>query len=157
MHTGLVFGKFMPVHKGHLALIDFALAQCQHVIVSMSFTLTDPISPALRFAWLNDIFKDNPRVKLVQYLDDFNDEKLTIFEAAKLWASFINREFPEIDGFFCSENYGEPLAFHLQKPCIIFDKDRFQIPISATQIRQNPMENLDFLPENVKDYFLEKL
>lgn len=157
MKQGLVFGKFMPLHKGHLALIDFALSQCDEVIVSMSFTPNDPISPNLRYNWLLQIFIDNPRVKVVQYLDDFNDDNLPLFEATKLWADFINREFPDIEAFFCSEDYGEPLAFHLQKPCIVFDKKREEVPISATKIRQNPLQYWEFLPDVVKPYYLKKV
>lgn len=157
MKKGLVFGKYMPVHKGHLALIDFALSQCENVIVSMSFTPNDPISPNLRYNWLLEIFSDNPKIEVVRYLDDFNDENLPLVEATKLWAVFINREFPDIDAFFCSEEYGEPLAFHLQKPCIIFDKKRQEVPVSATKIRQNPFQCWEFLPDVVKPYFVKKV
>lgn len=157
MKKGLVFGKYMPVHKGHLALIDFALSQCENVIVSMSFTPNDPISPNLRYNWLLEIFSDNPKIEVVRYLDDFNDENLPLVEATKLWAVFINREFPDIDAFFCSEEYGEPLAFHLQKPCIFFDKKRQEVPVSATKIRQNPFQYWEFLPDVVKPYFVKKV
>ena len=53
MRRGLVIGKFMPVHKGHLALIDFALTQCDELIVSMSYTVKDPILKELHicFGW----------------------------------------------------------------------------------------------------------
>jgi HTH-type transcriptional regulator, transcriptional repressor of NAD biosynthesis genes len=157
MKKALVFGKYMPPHKGHLALIDFALSKCENVIVSMSFTPNDPISPTLRFDWLKAIFDNNPRVQVVQHLDDFNDENLPLFEATKLWADFINQEFPDIDAFFCSEDYGEPLSFHLKKPCIIFDKKRIEIPISASKIRQNPFQYWDYIPQEVKPYFLKRI
>ncbi|ARK12958.1 adenylyltransferase/cytidyltransferase family protein [Fibrella sp. ES10-3-2-2] len=55
MITGLVFGKFMPVHAGHLALIDFARQQCDQLIVSMSYTATDPIPASVRFGWLTEL------------------------------------------------------------------------------------------------------
>jgi HTH-type transcriptional regulator, transcriptional repressor of NAD biosynthesis genes len=157
MKKGLVFGKFMPVHNGHLALINFALSNCEQVIVSMSFTLTDSISAQLRFSWLKDIFKENPKIIIVQYLDDFNDENLPLFEATKLWAAFIKKEFSDVEAFFCSENYGQPLSFHLGIPCIYFDEERIQIPISATKIRQNPFQNWTFIPVQVKPYFIKKI
>jgi HTH-type transcriptional repressor of NAD biosynthesis genes len=34
MIRGLVIGKFMPVHNGHIALINFAASQCDELIVS---------------------------------------------------------------------------------------------------------------------------
>lgn len=153
---GLIFGKFMPVHAGHLALIDFAATHCQQLIVSMSFMPTDPISPALRFAWLQQIFKNRPEIEVVQELDDFHDDSLPLWEATKLWAAFIHSRFPEIEVFFCSESYGEPLSLHLGLPCVYFDKARLQVPVSATQIRANPFDYWAFIPAVVRPYFVKK-
>src|SRR6218665_3242293 len=103
---GLVFGKYMPVHAGHLALIEFAKSQCEQVIVSMSFMANDPIDHSLRLRWLQKFFEGQSNVMIVEKIDDFHDESLPLFEATKLWADFIRREFPDIEAFFCSEDYG---------------------------------------------------
>lgn len=157
LKKGLVFGKYMPVHAGHLALIEFAKSQCEQVIVSMSYTLNDPIDHTLRFGWLQKIFEGQPNVILVEKIDDFHDESLPLFEATKLWAEFICREFPDIEAFFCSEDYGEPLSFHLGLPCILFDKARVRIPVSASKIRENPFAYWDFIPTVVRPYFVKKI
>ncbi|WP_229251203.1 AAA family ATPase [Emticicia sp. BO119] len=157
LKKGLVFGKYMPVHSGHLALIEFAKSQCKHVIVSMSFMPNDPIDHSLRFGWLQKIFEEQPNVTLVEKIDDFHDETLPLFEVTKLWAEFIRREFPDIEGFFCSEEYGEPLSFHLGLPCILFDKARELVPVSATKIRQNPLAYWDFIPNVIRPYFVKKI
>ena len=154
---GLIFGKFMPVHTGHLALIDFAATHCRQLIVSMSFTPSDPIAPSLRFAWLQEIFKHRPEIEVVQELDDFHDDSLPLFEATKLWADFIRHRFPTIEVFFCSETYGEPLSQHLDLPCIYFDKAREHVPVSATQIRANPFDYWEFIPTLVRPYFVKKI
>ena len=157
LKTGLVFGKFLPLHNGHIALINFAKLHCEHLIVSMSYMPNDPIAPNLRFEWLNELFKDDKSIELVKKLDDFHDESLPIFEATKIWAAFIKQEFPTIEGFFCSENYGEPLSFHLNLPCIYFDIERNTIPISASAIRQNPFKHWQFIPDVVKPYFVKTI
>ncbi|RFS14647.1 AAA family ATPase [Emticicia sp. C21] len=157
LKKGLVFGKYMPVHAGHLALIEFAKSQCEQVIVSMSFMPNDPIDHALRLGWLQKIFEGQPNIILVEKIDDFHDESLPLFEATKLWADFIRREFPNIEAFFCSEDYGEPLSFHLGLPCILFDKARTQIPVSASKIRANPFAYWDFIPSVVRPYFVKKV
>ena len=64
MKQGLVIGKFMPVHKGHLALIEFAAAQCDELIVSMSYTNQDPIHPDLRKNWLMELLKKEKNLLL---------------------------------------------------------------------------------------------
>src|SRR5436853_130429 len=62
MKRGLVIGKFMPIHNGHIALINFAAAQCDELIVSMSFTPHDPINAELRFIWIQQIFQIQPNI-----------------------------------------------------------------------------------------------
>lgn len=157
LKKGLVFGKYMPVHAGHLALIAFAQSQCEHVIVSLSFMPDDPIDHTLRFKWLQKIFEGQTNVTVVEKIDDFHDESLPLFEATKLWADFIRKEFPDVEGFFCSEDYGEPLSFHLGLPCILFDKAREKVPVSAYKIRQNPFAYWEFIPEVVRPYFVKKI
>lgn len=146
---GLVFGKFMPIHKGHLALIDFAKSQCESLIVSMSYTTNDPIDPLLRLNWLTQLFDNQSNIELAFELDDFNDEGLPIFEATKLWADFIKKRFPNIDAFFCSEDYGAPLSYHLGLPCVVYDKPRLQLSISATQIRAEPFKHWHYIPSSL--------
>lgn len=154
---GLVFGKFMPLHQGHLALIDFAALQCERLVVSMSYTPHDPIPPDTRLAWLQATFSKNPAIELAAESDDFHHASLPLEEATKHWATFIKYRFPEIEAFFCSEKYGEPLAQHLGLPCIYFDIDRQQVPISGTQIRQNPFSHWRFITPIVRPYFVKKV
>lgn len=157
MKKGLIFGKFMPFHKGHLALVEFALSHCERVIVSMSYTPTDPIPAEIRFQWLHQIFDENPRIELFQAIDDIPDDGLPLFDATKLWAEFIHETFLDIDGVFCSESYGVPLAEHLGLPVVFFDRERIQVPVSATAIRQNPFANWEFILEAVRPYFTKKV
>ncbi|RRB06505.1 AAA family ATPase [Larkinella rosea] len=157
MKKGLLFGKFMPVHQGHIALIEFAAAQCDHLIVSMNCTPNDPIDPIKRMEWLRALFGHRSNMELVAVLDDFSDDNLPLWEATKRWSDFIKHRFPDIDGFFCSEPYGEPLSQHLGLPCIWFDPERKQVPVSATLIRQHPALYWDFIPAVVKPYFVKKI
>lgn len=147
----------MPIHKGHLALIDFAKSQCESLIVSMSYTTNDPIDPLLRLNWLTQLFDNQSNIELAFELDDFNDEGLPIFEATKLWADFIKKRFPNIDAFFCSEDYGAPLSYHLGLPCVVYDKPRLQLSISATQIRAEPFKHWHYIPSVVQPYFVKKV
>ncbi len=157
MKKGLVFGKFMPVHAGHIALIEFAATCCDTLIVSMSYTPHDPIDPALRLSWLQTLFGHRPTIEIVSEPDDFHDETLPLEEATKLWADFIRHRFPDIDGFICSEAYGEPLSRHLGLPVIYFDTVRQRVPVSATLIRQYPFRYWDFIPAVVRPYFVKKV
>ena len=157
MTTGLVFGKFMPVHQGHLALIEFARKQCDRLIVSMSVTPDDPIAPDLRLRWLTELLAPYSTIEVVSEADDFHDPTLSIWEATKLWAAFIKHRFPAVSVFFSSEGYAIPLAHHSGLRHVSFDPTRQQVPISATLIRQKPFLYWDYIPDVVRPYFVKKI
>jgi len=157
MTTGLVFGKFMPVHKGHLALIEFARRQCDRLIVSMTVSPDDPIPPALRLRWLIELLGPYPTIDVVAESGDFHDPTLPLWEATKLWAAFIKRRFPDVSVFFSSEEYAIPLAHHSGLRHVPFDPPRQQIPVSATNIRQQPALYWEYIPAPVRPYFVRKL
>lgn len=155
MKRGLVIGKFMPVHRGHMALIEFALAHCDELIVSMSYTSSDPIPHTLRYGWLQSLFKENSEIKVEESLDNFDDENLPLDERTKVWAAFIERRFPKIDVVVSSEEYGIPFARNLGAVSVSYDPLRNQVLVSATKIRNNPFLYWEFIPEVVKPYFVK--
>jgi HTH-type transcriptional regulator, transcriptional repressor of NAD biosynthesis genes len=154
---GLVVGKFLPVHNGHISLIRFAASQCNELVVSMSYTSEDPIDPQLRFSWIREIFADEGHIKCFMVLDDFDDISLPLFERTKIWADFIRKTYPSVDAIFSSEDYGEPFAHHLGVKHVLFDQQRVQIPISATLIRQQPLKYWDYIPEIVRPHFVKRI
>jgi HTH-type transcriptional regulator, transcriptional repressor of NAD biosynthesis genes len=157
MKRGLVIGKFMPVHQGHIALINFALQYCDELIVSMSFAPSDTIPHALRFDWLKKIFEQESKIKIEESLDNFDNENLPLNERTKIWAHFIEKRFPKIDVVISSEEYGVPFAQHLGASSVLFDQWRNQIPISATKIRAKPFLYWQYIPEVVRPYFVKKI
>ncbi|GAB3548514.1 AAA family ATPase [Spirosoma fluminis] len=157
MTTGLVFGKFMPVHKGHLALIEFARRQCDHLMVSMTVTPTDPIDPKLRLDWLTELLAPYPTIEVVAESDDFHDPTLPLWEVTKLWAAFVKKRFPDVSVFFSSEEYGAPLAHHSGLQHVSFDPTRQLVSVSATQIRQHPYQYWSYIPDVVRPYFVRKI
>ena len=157
MKRGLVIGKFMPIHNGHIALIIFAASQCDELIVSMSFTPADKIDPVLRFGWIKEVFKNQSKVKPALIPDDFDDETLPINERTNIWAIRMREVYPKIDILFSSEFYGAPFAFNLQAEHILFDEPRKSIPVSATLIRNHPFQYWEFIPKEVRPYFVKKI
>ena len=147
----------MPVHNGHLALIEFAQDHCDELIVSMSYTPNDPIDGVLRYSWLNEILGANSKIKTAMVKDDFDNELLPIRERTLIWADFIRRTFPKIDVVFSSEHYGEFFAHHLNAENVLFDLKRSLHPISATSIREDALRYWDFIPKVVRPYFVKKI
>ncbi len=157
MKRGLVIGKFMPLHKGHIALIEFAAANTDELIVSMSYTERDPIDPMLRMAWIKSQFNNNPHVKVCSIQDDFDDESLALPERTAIWAKKMNEVYPPINVLFSSEPYGEPFAKNLGVTHKVFDIGRTAVQVSATAIRNKPLSNWNFIPDHVRPYFVKKI
>lgn len=147
----------MPVHNGHLSLIDFAKGHCDELIVSMSYTLEDPIDGVVRLEWLKRIFKNSKDIKVEMVADDFDDESKPLEQRTKLWAQFIKKRYPPVDIVISSEDYGEPFARNLGARHLLFDALRKRVPVSATNIRTRPMQYWDFIPNVVKPYFVRKV
>jgi HTH-type transcriptional repressor of NAD biosynthesis genes len=157
MIRGLVIGKFMPIHNGHIALIRFAAAQCDELVVSMSYTSNDAINPLLRFSWIQEIFKDEAKIKPALIKDDFDNEALPLSERTKLWAGVISKTYYGVNKIFSSEEYGEPFAKNLGVSHVSFDPDRKAFPVSASLIRKHPFQYWQFIPSVVKPYYVKKI
>lgn len=157
MKRGLVIGKFMPLHKGHIALIAFAASQCDELIVSMSYTDTDPIDPQLRFNWIKEQFKNTPAIKPFIIKDDFDNEKLPLPERTAIWANKMLEVYPHIDMLISSEAYGQPFSQNLGAVHITFDIQRLAVPVSATAIRNKPLTNWQYIPAHIQPYFVKKI
>ena len=54
--TGIVLGKFMPPHTGHMHLIDFARHYVSRLAIVMDTLPTQPIPAELRLIWLRELF-----------------------------------------------------------------------------------------------------
>ena len=154
---GLIIGKFMPIHNGHIAMINFALSQCDDVTVSMSFTEHDPINADKSAAWIREIFWDNTKIRIQVVKDDFDNEKLSWDQRIKIWAAFVKLNYPYTNVVISSESYGPLLADALAIHHLSFDSSRTKVPVSATQIREKPFQYWDYIPKEVKPYFVKKI
>ena len=157
MKRGLVIGKFMPVHKGHLALISFAVDQCDELIISMSYTSQDTIDYKIRLSWLRELMKGNAKIRVESIVDDFDNENLPWPERTAVWAKVLKALYPPVHVIISSEPYGDHLAIHLNAAHMRFDPGRTKIPISSSLIRTDPIRHWEFIPKAVQPYFVVKV
>lgn len=155
---GLVLGKFMPLHQGHLALIDFARARCDSLVVLLcGQDDIEPIPSALRRQWLSEALRARTDCELV-----FTDVKLpntseSSQEISRLWAEWIGENIPGVDVFFSSEPYGKFVAEFLGIEHEPFDPERSNVPVSGTEIRKNPLKYWEYLARPARPYFVKKV
>jgi HTH-type transcriptional repressor of NAD biosynthesis genes len=160
MIKAFVFGKFMPFHKGHQAMIAFAAMHCDELIVVPCVSDCESLPGILRKAWIEKTFAANTKIKvsLLNYMEDELPNSSVSSEAlSKLWAEKFKSILPDVNLLVTSEPYGEFVANFMGIKHLPFDLSRTEVPVSATKIRNNPYENWDFLPDAVKPHYQRKV
>ncbi len=159
--NGLVLGKFMPIHYGHIHLINTAALNCEKVYVMICSQEGEPINGLIRYFWLKEIFGGNNRIEIIHCTDKnpmypHECESLDVFYY-EFWVPSVRKHIKELDVVFTSEDYGDEFAEYLGIKHFLVDKDRFIFPVSGTAIRTNPFANWSFIPDQVKDYFTKRI
>lgn len=140
--TGLILGKFMPPHAGHLRLIDAARRRVDELVILVCALETEPIAGALRAEWMKEIASDARVVLVTDDLPSRPEDHPAFWE---LWTATIQREVPEpIDIVFAGEAYGVQLARQLGAESVIVDRRDSSLP-SATDIRARPLTCWDHI------------
>lgn len=170
MLTGLVVGKFCPLHKGHEALIDFARAHSDRLVI-LSYTKPEFVGfpTERRAAWLAALYPDAIRLVL-------DDEGLAALAMSERMARRLlpHNDAPDeehrafvawvcrallgltVDRVFTSELYGDgfaaSLAAYFGHPVehLMFDPSRRVVPISGTRMRNDPSLHGVFLARPVR-------
>lgn len=169
--VGLIFGKFYPLHSGHIYLIEKALTQVDelHVMLGCESTRDKqlfeksrlPRQPQVsdRFSWLKDTFKDRHNIHI--YISD--ETGINYYPNGwKEWSDSIKH--------ILSENKIEPSVVFTSEPqdvteheryfgCPVFviDANREFVNISATKIRENPYQNWSFIAQAARPFFVKKV
>lgn len=157
MLTGFILGKFMPLTKGHVALINFGLESCDNLIVAVCSLKSEPIEGSLRYKWLKKQYGSNKRIKIVHITEELPGSSESSREISKLWADYLKVRFPEVNIIFASEKYGEYVAEYMGIQYKLFDVYRNTVPISATKVRETPFEHWNYIPDIVKPYYIKKI
>jgi HTH-type transcriptional repressor of NAD biosynthesis genes len=152
---GMVLGKFMPPHLGHVYLCEFAAQWVDELYIVVGTLAAEPISGKLRYDWMRELFPN----AIVLHLQDENPQAPEEHpEFWTIWKQSLERILPHpIDLVFASESYGAPLAEILGAAWIPVDLARGAVPISGTAIRSMPLQYWKYLPRSVRPYFMKKV
>jgi NadR type nicotinamide-nucleotide adenylyltransferase len=155
MTTGMVLGKFYPPHRGHQLLVRFAQSYVDDLTVIVETNRSETIPGDVRFQWMKDLF---PYARVAQLTDENPQSPDQHPDFWNIWLHSIRKFIPSgPDYVFASEEYGEPLAKILGATFIPCNIERSIFPVSGTAVRNNPLENWEFLPEIVRPYFLKRV
>ena len=156
---GLVLGKFMPLTNGHIHLIESALKSCERLTVLLCSLRDEPIDGALRFDWLRETFPHHEysKLRLIHVTDEVPSFPHQHADFWNIWRELILRNAPDVDALFTSEESGERLANEIGARHICVDLGREKVPISATQIRDEPLRNWHFIPRAVRPSYAKRI
>ena len=154
MSTGLVIGKFMPPHVGHLHLLDCARQQVDSLALILFSKGNEPIPGSLRLTWLRELCPDLEITHIsAEHPVDYDDG-----DAWQFWISAIQAAYPHPpDVVFSSEDYGPELAGRLGARHVLVDPARRHVPISGAAIRAWPMTHWRHIPAPVRPYFASRV
>ncbi len=150
--TGMVLGKFMPPHTGHLYLAELAAGFVDELTVVVGTLSREPIPGELRFAWMRELLPD---ARVVHLRDENPQDPSEHPDFWDIWKASLARVLPgPLDYVFASEPYGPTLARVLGAEYIPVDPARIAVPVSGTSIRANPLAHWEHLPRCVRPYFV---
>lgn len=153
--SGMILGKFLPPHNGHVFLVDFAREFVDELTVLICSIKAEPIPGRLRYDWMRELF---PAVRIVHIDEELPQEPADHPDFWLIWRDAIRRALPSSPDFvFASESYGEKLADVLGARFIPIDVAREHVPVSGSAIRANPSKHWSHIPPCVRPYFLKRV
>jgi HTH-type transcriptional regulator, transcriptional repressor of NAD biosynthesis genes len=160
MTKAFVFGKFLPFHKGHEAMIIFALSKCDFLTVLICCSDKENVPDTVRSSWIKKTFENenNVEVRTFNYLEsELPNTSETSESVSKIWAGIFKNVLPDYSLLITSEEYGIFVAAFMNIQHMAFDIPKKLFPVSATAVRNNVFANWKYLPDSVKPDFAIKV
>lgn len=156
MHKkGLVIGKFLPPHKGHEYLFKFAEQYCEQLYIVVDCIEGQSIMPSVRKDWIKKIM---PHANVIALPNNMPQDPS---DNPEFWPIWKNALYEAIGGkpdiLIAAMDYGWELSQVLECEFTPCDIARESVPISATEIRANPLDNWKYIIDSAKPYFMKKV
>lgn len=148
MTNGIVLGRFMPLHAGHIALIRTARALVDHLTIVVCWQQGDSVPGAKRLQWLLEMF---PSVRIVG-IDCVSpiDGADSPDSLKRLRDEIQDLHRTPIDRLIASDRRQGLLAEALGTRFTLIDPDHQAVPVTSAEVRADPMGKWRFLPASVR-------
>ena len=160
MKNSLVFGKFMPLHEGHLSLIRFGSKRCDTLNVVFCYHDKEIISGEKWSHWVKKTLSKYGNFNLNSFEYDENvmpDTSVSSVVVSNIWEKTFKKLLRQTDVVFTSEDYGEYIANAMQIACICFDKSRTKVPVPGSAIRTNLFNYWNYICTEARPHFVKKI
>src|ERR1700722_14597923 len=91
MSRGMLLGKFMPPHNGHVYLAEFASRYVEELAIVVCTLEREPIPGDLRYRWMRELF---PQAHVVHLTDDLPQEPKEHPDFWRIWRGALERVLP---------------------------------------------------------------
>nr|WP_256464641.1 multifunctional transcriptional regulator/nicotinamide-nucleotide adenylyltransferase/ribosylnicotinamide kinase NadR [Erwinia amylovora] len=165
---GVVVGKFYPLHTGHIYLIQRACSQVDELHIIMGYdeqrdrklfedsAMSQQPTVSDRLRWLLQTFKYQKNI----HIHSFNEEGMEPYPHGwDVWSAGIQEFMADrgiiADLIYTSEEADAPqFRAHLGVETVLIDPQRSFMNISGGQIRQDPFHYWEYIPTEVKPFFV---
>ncbi|MDF7681755.1 multifunctional transcriptional regulator/nicotinamide-nucleotide adenylyltransferase/ribosylnicotinamide kinase NadR [Enterobacteriaceae bacterium ESL0689] len=165
---GVVFGKFYPLHTGHIYLIQRACSQVDELHVIMGFdevrdrqlfeqsAMSQQPTVPDRLRWLLQTFKYQKNIRI----HAFNEAGMESYPHGwEAWSrgisAFMHDKGISPNWVYTSEEADVPKYLqYLGLESRLIDPQRTFMNISGSQIRENPFRYWEYIPTEVKPFFV---
>ena len=150
MSWGLVLGKFMPPHAGHLHLISIASALCEQLTIVVGSQPSESLPGDLRYRWMQTLCPQASVLWLHRTMPQQPEEHPEFWQ---IWThALVDLLGGRPDRVFAGDAYGSMLAKHLGAEFIALPREN-ALQISGTTIRRNPKVHWPSLPAPVRSHY----
>lgn len=183
---GIVFGTFAPMHVGHVDLITKAKRENDHVLVIVSGTNTNRdrgtqigLHLNRRFRYIREVFKSDELVTIKK----LDEEDMPAYPNG--WSEWLdtlnttinstNMDYENLNVYVGEKEYVEPIEHYFMNTFKTLEDNRHfcdlspsktihvkliqrsSIPVSATQIRNNPYEYWRYITKPFRRHFTKNV
>ena len=170
--VGVIFGKFYPIHTGHINMVyeAFSKVDVLHVIVCTDTErdlqlfkeskMKQMPTNEDRLRWVQQIFKYQQKQIFIHHL---NEDGIPSYPNGwESWAERVKELFAEKNIYpsivFSSEIQDKaPYEKYLNLEVSLVDPERERFNVSATKIRNNPFQYWRFIPKEVRPFFVKTI
>lgn len=166
---GVIFGKFYPLHTGHINLIQRAISQVDELYVILCCDAKRDLAlfknsamsrqPKIndRMRWLLQTFKYQTNI----HIELLGEDGIPAYPHGwREWSERVKKLFAQ-NGFTPNYVYSsEPQDVIMYQEWLgletkLIDPERQFMKVNATQIRQAPLNNWQYIPTEVRPFFVK--